>query len=200
MSSRVSKSKSKSKSSLRSNDLLSAILSHSVNMPSCSACSSRGIPSCEVSPIDSSRCSECVRLKRSRCDVLGVTPAQLRKIADQHAKLESELEAMEEKVLRLRKQKKMWFEKMMRAVSRGIDSVEELERVEREEAEREERRLAENRPPSSGSLDADFGRVWDDVYPDVALSPSLLADLGFANPGASGGTASTGAGTSSGAS
>lgn len=108
---------------------------------------------------------------------------------------------MDAKIQRLRKQKKMWFEKMLRAVSRGIDNVEELERVEKEEAEREERRLAENRPPSSGSLDADFGRVWDDVYPDVALSPSFLADLGFANPGgASGGTASTGAGTSSGAS
>jgi hypothetical protein len=210
MSSRVSKNKPKAKSSIRHSDLLSAILNNpsSLNMPSCSYCLARGQSSCQVSPLDSSRCAECVRDHQSRCDVLGVSPSQLRSIATQHSKLERELEEAEERalaeqqrVLRLRKQKKMWFEKMMRAVSRGIDNVEELERVEREEAEREERRLAENRPPSSGSLDADFGRVWDDVYPDVALSPSLLADLGFANPGgASGGTASTGAGTSSGAS
>ena len=33
----------------------------------------------------------------------------------------------------------MWFEKMMRAVRRGINSVEELERVEQEEVEAEQR-------------------------------------------------------------
>jgi hypothetical protein len=66
---------------------------------------------------------------------LGVTPSQLRSIASQHQKLEDELMAAEERVLRLRKQKKVWFEKMMRAVSRGIDSVEELEKLERREAE-----------------------------------------------------------------
>ena len=65
---------------------------------------------------------------------------ELRRIAEHHQKLEDELQAAEEKVLRLRKQKKMWFKKMMRAVRRGIDSVEELERVEREEAAEEERR------------------------------------------------------------
>ncbi|KAM3564193.1 hypothetical protein ARSEF4850_001971, partial [Beauveria asiatica] len=136
---RVAKQKSKASqaSSLRRNDLLAAILANPflLTMPSCTACEGRGITRCQVSPSDSSRCVECVRLNLSRCDVQGVTPAQLRNIASQHIKLERELEEAEEKVLRLRKQKKLWFEKMMRAVTRGIDNVEELERVEREEAE-----------------------------------------------------------------
>ncbi|KAK1837801.1 hypothetical protein CCHR01_19575 [Colletotrichum chrysophilum] len=75
----------------------------------------------------------------------------------------------------------MWFEKMMRAVRRGIDSVEELERVEREEAEAEQRRREEARPSSAGSnhLPVDFVGDWDTVCPDVALSPSLLAEFGL---------------------
>jgi len=52
---------------------------------------------------------------------------------------EGELRAAALKVERLRKQKKMWFEKMMRAVHRGIRDLEELERVEREEEAAAER-------------------------------------------------------------
>ncbi|TDZ14074.1 hypothetical protein Cob_v013012 [Colletotrichum orbiculare MAFF 240422] len=172
------------KKTVEKNSLLSAILQNSIVMPSCSYCEGKGYASCDVSPSDSSRCAECVRLGRSRCDVLGVGAVELRNIATQHQKLEDELQAAEEKVLRLRKQKKMWFEKMMRAVRRGIDSVEELERVEREEAEAEQRRLEEARPPSAGSdrLSSDFIGDWDTVYPDVALSPSLLAEFGLLGP------------------
>lgn len=111
-------------------------------MPSCSYCVERGRPRCRVSPLESDRCQWCVRDNQSRCDVLGVTAAQLRDIADRHSKLESELEKAEElaviaqqRVIRLRKSKKLWFEKMKRAIARGIDSVEELEKVEREESE-----------------------------------------------------------------
>jgi hypothetical protein len=50
---------------------------------------------------------------------------------------------------------------MMRAISRGIDSVEELERVEREEAERAQRRLevlgsSAGRSSTENVLDPDF--------------------------------------------
>lgn len=116
-----------------------------------------------------------------------MSPAQLRKVSEQHAKLERELEEAEERavaeqqrVLRLRKQKKLWFEKMMKAISRGIDSVEELERVEREEAEKEQRRMEQARPPSNSSerLPSDFASEWDAVYGDVPLSPSVLDLLG----------------------
>jgi hypothetical protein len=189
---RVSKQRSKTRPSStgRRDVLLGAILNNPllVEMPSCSFCEGRGISSCQISPLDSSRCVECVRLGRSQCDVLGVSPEQLRKIADQHAVVEKGLEGAEEelrtaalKVERLRKQKKMWFEKMMRAIRRGIDSLEELERVEREEAEKEQRRLDEERPPSAGSNPLPIEDSFDfNVFnPDVAMSPSFLADLGL---------------------
>jgi hypothetical protein len=177
MSDHIRKSKSK-KSSKSSNDrriaLLAAILSSAVEMPSCSNCEKRGINSCQVSEKDSSRCAECVRSGRSRCDVQGPSNEELIKIGEQFRKLEEEVEQAEAKVQRLRAQKKLWFEKMMRAVRRGISSVEELEKVEKEEAEREASRQAENRPPSSDSrvLD-DFN--WDVSFPDVPLSGDVAS-------------------------
>lgn len=193
MSNRVKKTKSGSDAStLRANHLLMAILSATdlVTMRPCSACEARSIPLYEVSETESSRYAECVRSKRSGCDVLGVSPSQLRTIASQHQKLENELMEAEERVLRLRKQKKLWFEKMMRAISRGIDSVEELERVEREEAKaaaQAEAAIAAQAVASSNAapatttpsrLSSDFGDPWDAVYPEVPLESSLLADFG----------------------
>ena len=83
-------------------------------------------------------------------------------------------------MLRLRKQKKLWFEKMIKAISRGINSVEELERVEREEAEKEQRRVEQARPPSNSSerLPSNFASEWDAMYGNVLLSPSVLDLLG----------------------
>ena len=114
-----------------------------------------------------------------------MSPSQLRKIGEQHQKLDDELEVAERaamdsmrKVERLRKQKKMWFDKMMRAVRRGIDSVEELERVEREEADREASRSLDGRPPSVGQFSAIPDGEWDTVFPGV-LSPFQLAQLGI---------------------
>ncbi|KAM4058454.1 hypothetical protein HRG_014707 [Hirsutella rhossiliensis] len=106
------------------------------------------MPSDRVSSSDSDRCVECVRLHLPAATSKGIA-GTASKYCNQHIKLERELEEAEEKVLRLRKQKKLWFEKMMRAVSRGIDNVEELERVEKEEAEKERQRVEEARPPSS---------------------------------------------------
>jgi hypothetical protein len=193
---RVSKqrSKAKPKSTDHRDALLFSVLSNPglVTMPSCSSCEARGLLQCQVSPADSSRCSECVRLNLPRCDVLGLAPDQLRRVATQHMKLEKELEdaleAAEEerreidaRVRRLRKQKKLWFERMMRAVRRGIDNLEDLERVEREEAEKEQKRLDEERPPSADSSPLPVEDSFDfNVFsPDVAMSPSFLADLGF---------------------
>lgn len=184
----------------RRNVLLELILKSPSEMKNpCSFCLDRKL-SCVVSS-DSDRCSECVRLNQPRCDAKGLSPQQLRKIGDNHSKLESDLEAAEDellrtmaKVQRLRKQKKLWFEKMMRAVSRGIDDLEELERVEREEAEKEQQRAAPARPPSSSSelLPPDFISEWDAVYPEVALSPSILAEFGLVHGRNPGGSSSSG--------
>ncbi|KAF3759861.1 hypothetical protein M406DRAFT_243427, partial [Cryphonectria parasitica EP155] len=54
-----------------------------------------------------------------------------------HQELKDKLQAAKEKVLRLHKQKRMWFEKMMRAVRCSINNVEELDCIEAEEAEEE---------------------------------------------------------------
>ncbi|EHA49555.1 hypothetical protein MGG_17554 [Pyricularia oryzae 70-15] len=83
------------------------------------------------------------------------------------------------KIERLRKQKRMWFEKMMRAVSRGIDDLEELDRVEREEAEQEERRRSTEVLPevSLESLLPDSNFVWDSTFPMGPLNPSLLDEM-----------------------
>jgi hypothetical protein len=95
-----------------------------------------------ASESDSSRCSECVDKGRSDCDIFGLSRSQLLKIADRHSSLESELEVAEEeaeklaaKVRRLRREKKLWFKRLSQAVSRGLDSVEELEALERREEE-----------------------------------------------------------------
>jgi hypothetical protein len=185
MADRVKKTRPKVASTLRANHLLAAILSSDdlLVMRPCSACEARGLESCDVSKLDSSRCTECVRLKRASCDVLGVSPSQLRSIASRHQELEDELLAAEERVLRLRKQKKLWFEKMMRAISRGIDSVEELERVEREEAEALAKSNAQPDPPPSSAtpplLNDDFVPLWNTVYPEVQLEPALMSDFGL---------------------
>ncbi|EHA58098.1 hypothetical protein MGG_16474 [Pyricularia oryzae 70-15] len=121
---------------------------------------------------------------------MGISREQLHRLAAQHSKLDADVEAQElrllereqelaaerQKLLRLRSQKKMWFEKMMRAVRRGIDNLEELDRVEREEAEQEERRrLAEVLPKVSlESLLPDSNFVWDSTFPIGPLNPSLL--------------------------
>ncbi|KAL2137831.1 hypothetical protein VTI28DRAFT_8164 [Corynascus sepedonium] len=62
---------------LYANHLLAAILSADdlTTMRPCSLCESRGIASCEISKTESSRYAECVRSKRSGCDVLDVSPS-----------------------------------------------------------------------------------------------------------------------------
>ena len=74
----------------------------------------------------------------------------------------------------------MWLEKMKRAVRRGIDGMEELDRVKREEAAEEERRRATEAVPSSSDVpvsSGDFTFDWNDVCPTTELDPSVLASF-----------------------
>lgn len=152
MSGRVGKSRAKARSSKTDerDSLLAAVLSSaSFTMARCSYCEDRNLD-CRTANENSSRCSSCIGANQSNCDARGLSPEQLNRVAAQHRRLELELEAAEEeadavnaRLRRLRKQKRMWYEKMMRAVSRGIDNLAELERVEKEEeAEAERVRLA----------------------------------------------------------
>lgn len=142
-------SKSRSKKTEQSESLATAVFTRGSVMPTCSSCESSKTP-CIASEEDSSRCYECVLKKRGNCDMHGLTPAQMQKIARLHSQIEDELDAAEEeamlanaKVNRLRKQRRLWAEKMARAVRRGIETIDELDRVEKEEAEAERARIAE---------------------------------------------------------
>jgi uncharacterized protein YdcH (DUF465 family) len=140
----------------RRNVLLEVILSRPVKMKDCTYCSNkrkRHFSECQMSEEDSSRCTECVRDNKSLCDARPLSAAQLRKIASLHARFEDELEAAEDRrkaidaeIERLRKQKRSWLDKMTRAVARGIDNEEELDKVEREEAEATARQAAAPEP------------------------------------------------------
>ncbi len=102
----------------------------------------------EVSLLDSFYCVEYIRKNRLGCDVLGVSSKQLLAISIQYLCTEAELKEAEKRIVRLRKQKKMQREKLIRTISRGIFDMEELERVEVEEAVKvEEANRSLNRGP-----------------------------------------------------
>lgn len=167
----------------RRNVLLEIILSHPVRMKDCTYCSNkkkRNFSECQLSEEDSTRCTECVKDNKSLCDARPLSSAQLRKIAMFHTQYETALEEAEKerktvdaKIERLRKQKRLWLEKMTRAVARGIDDLEELDRVEREEAEASGQTATLPNPTDPVISDSAIGSVdWD------AFDPSLL-DLNF---------------------
>ena len=145
------------------NTLLTAVLStDSVEMAPCSYCKRRQFE-CIVSKNNSSRYSFCIRHNRSQCDVSGLSPEQLQKVAAQHRELEIELEAAEEeaervitetnaKLRRLRRQKRMWYEKMMKAVDRGIDNLAALKKLKKQK-----RQAAQASVTGSLEVTADFG-------------------------------------------
>ncbi len=92
---------------VKSSSLLAAVLTGSTDIPFCLNCINRGFSSCEVSPLEFSRCIRCVQSNRLGCDVIGVIPFQFQNIVFQYIRLESELEEALAKVSRLQQQKKL---------------------------------------------------------------------------------------------
>ncbi|KAF3768377.1 hypothetical protein M406DRAFT_249898, partial [Cryphonectria parasitica EP155] len=92
--------------------LLSLVLQNAITMPSCSFCKGCGIQFCQVSIENSSCCAECVRLDCSRCDVQGLSAAEIRWIGS----AEKRLRDAAAEVGCLQKQKRLWFERMMKAI------------------------------------------------------------------------------------
>lgn len=188
--------KSLHKRTRQRDSLLKAIMSGADRSDKrCSYCISKNHGDCLVSPLDSSRCFECVRLNKSYCDVQGLSPNQLDRVSSQHFRLEEELEEAEDvlaeaaaKVARLRKQKRVWYERMKRAIERGIDNLEELERVEREEREAEAARQAALLAPSSvvGPSQSVDAVDWSAFELDPSLFPPLVTgEIPSESPGRS---------------
>ncbi|RYP79855.1 hypothetical protein DL769_002740 [Monosporascus sp. CRB-8-3] len=159
-------------------------------MAPCSYCKRHNL-SCKLSDQDSSRCLSCIQNNQANCDVRGLSPEQLQRVAAQRRNLELELEVAEEKadrviseanarLRRFRTQKKMRYDKMMKAVSRGIDNLEELDRLERKEEEwgREERGREER--AAAVATVATLAQATDSVelsvFEDIDLSWSYKYD------------------------
>ena len=65
--------------------------------------------------------------------MLGPTPTELRNITTKYKRLEDKLEAAEDRVLRLRKQKRIQYNKIIYIVSYRLNIIKELDYVKAEE-------------------------------------------------------------------
>jgi hypothetical protein len=182
--------------------LLLTLLANAGEMPACTVCERSG-RTCVASPSDSSRCAECVRQQRGNCDIFGPSDAQLRNVATQfraseHAldqaeeeaeQIRLQLVASEAKIRRLRKQRRMWADKVSRMVHRGLSSLEELDSVEAQEAQGQAVVVATAAPAP------DFAIDWDDplLFPLGHPSELSSSELAFvlALPETSGASAGT---------
>src|SRR6266699_1967664 len=121
----------------QTNSLLTILLSRPEKMPSYLNCSDREIQTYMVSELDSSHYNKYIQVYRSDYNVFGLSLQFIRKIGLQHSKLEAELKQAEkeakmksDRVLHFRKQKKLWYKKMIHTVSKDLFNIEELERIE----------------------------------------------------------------------
>lgn len=108
---------------------------------------------------------------------MGITPSQLKVLANHHSKLEEKLEntkelaaATHQKVLHLRKAKRMWYKKIKRAIAHSIDSIEELEHIKHKESKATAAIMATKPIPGIPALN------WDVVFSDGSHMPETEAN------------------------
>ena len=87
----------------------------------------------------SSKCGNCTR-RGLKCDVRDVSTEDFAKVDKEAARLDAEVERMEEeeellraRLKRFKRLRKALHEKELEMVRRGLDNIEELERIEDEE-------------------------------------------------------------------
>ena len=102
---------------------------------------------CVASGPKSTRCSECVRHRKTNCDFTEKLPSlsSWASLDRQRKKLRDEEEEAMMKIIRLRKQQRLLDDKEQRMIELGVSTLEELdakEREEQEEASRQEARAA----------------------------------------------------------
>lgn len=137
-------------------------------MSPCSFCV-RNKRRCVAASSQSSRCSECCRAGRMKCDYTEKLPSvnDWASIDRQRQKLRAEEEEAMSKILRLRQQQRFLDEKEKEMLKRGLATLDELDA-----AEEAERQLAESLEASAAAL-ADAGSFLD----DPCLDPAAFAGL-----------------------
>jgi hypothetical protein len=142
-------------------------------MPSCSYCEKHD-QKCIVAP-DSSRCSECIRLKR-KCNVEGPSASDWRNIDSLKERLEREAEETAElmvtvaaKLARIQKQQRLLRIRAQDMLRRGLKSLDELDEVE---AREEEEKEAQERAAVNSAVLADPS--WLEPLSDEQLNQLLL--------------------------
>ena len=133
-------------------------------MPPCSRCEKKELK-CIVSD-DSKRCNECVRTN-ARCDAGGPSAVEWEKLEREERRLQEEEEEAMAKILRLRKQQRLFRSRAKDMLRRGLKTMDELD-----EAEEKERKEAEAKEPAPSTTNPS---AHDATSSDLfsALSPSF---------------------------
>ena len=146
--------------------LAQRILTTGVEMPSCGRCEKKQ-SKCVISDA-SKRCSECVRTN-ARCDAGGPSASDWEKLEREERRLQEEEEEAMAKILRLRKQQRLFRSRAKDMLQRGLKTMDELD--EAEERERKEAEATQARHPGLPSTAPKDSVPEQDLF--AALSPSF---------------------------
>lgn len=157
--------------------LAQRILTTGIEMPPCSRCEKKHTK-CVVSD-DSKRCSECIRVN-ARCDAGGPSASDWDKLEREERRLQEEEEEAMAKILRLRKQQRLFRSRAKDMLRRGLKTMDELDEAEeRERKEAEAKEALPHSPPPTVSGGAVLDPELDfSTFDHAALSPSYWPSWG----------------------
>jgi hypothetical protein len=124
--------------------LAQRITATSIEMPPCDRCEKKQKSGEKIKCIvsdNSRRCSECVRTN-ARCDAGGPSASEWEKLEREERRLQEEEEEAMAKILRLRKQQRLFRSRAKDMLRRGLQTMDELDEVE--ERERQEQKAGES--------------------------------------------------------
>jgi hypothetical protein len=158
--------------------------SAAIEMAPCSFCRRHGRRCIAVEPqasddVKSSRCSECVRHRRPKCDYTSKLPSlrDWESIDRQRQKLKAEEEEAMAKILRLRKQQRFLDDREQEMLRRGLSTLEELDQAEASEKVETERLEAQALALTEASAFLSNPSLDPEALTD--LPESFWANLGF---------------------
>uniref|UniRef100_L7J819 Zn(2)-C6 fungal-type domain-containing protein n=1 Tax=Pyricularia oryzae (strain P131) TaxID=1143193 RepID=L7J819_PYRO1 len=185
-----------SSSSLRRERLADNIACEGFEVMPCAFCSSRGL-SCRMIATNS-RCSECVRRGR-KCDASAVPVSNLGRLTQEKKKLELQESEVEDEILRLQRASAAAFNRLLRLrkQKRLLQSRSEVEasrlgaELDREDASERER-LGVDELPVAGSSESEvvpdlqaLGHVdlidWDSVFPSGPVDWDAVPGFGVSS-------------------